>query len=322
MNSGREDAGTNPPGVSTSRTVTAGLEDEGRRLDQFLAERVPGLSRSQAQKLLESEMVQANRETCKDKNYRLQAGDLIEVTLPPAEDSSLEPEEINLDVVYEDEDLLVVNKPRGMVVHPGPGHRRGTLVNALLYHCPNLSGIGGIKRPGIVHRLDKDTSGLLLVAKNDFTHRALSDQLKTRQIKREYIALVSGRVKPALGRIEAPIARHPHHRKKMAVVEGGRPAVTRYRVLKYYGRYSLLQLNLETGRTHQIRVHLSYLGYPVAGDTTYAGRSWSDLPPGLFEPHALHARRLKFIHPRTSETMEFTAPLPHHFKEGLITLSE
>ncbi len=322
MTSGFDHAGTDSSGAASMRVVTSGSEDVGRRLDQFLSGRVPGLSRSQAQKLLEAGMVQVDRQTCRDKNYRLQAGNLVEVTFPPAEDSTLEPEAINLDIVYEDEDLLVINKPRGMVVHPGPGHRRGTLVNALLYHCPNLSGIGGVKRPGIVHRLDKDTSGLLLVAKNDFTHRALSDQLKSRQIKREYIALVSGRVKPVLGRIEAPIARHPLHRKKMAVVEGGRPAVTRYRVLKYYGKYSLLQVNLETGRTHQIRVHLSYLGYPVVGDTTYAGGGWADLPPALTEPHALHARRLRFTHPRSSESMEFTVPIPGYFKEALITLSE
>jgi len=320
MNSGFENTGKNSSGASSNQVITTGPDDAGRRLDQFLSDRVTGLSRSQAQRLLEAEMVQVNRQTCRDKNYRLKTGELVEVTVPPAEDSTLEPEAISLDIIYEDEDLLVINKPRGMVVHPGPGHRRGTLVNALLYHCSNLSGIGGVKRPGIVHRLDKDTSGLLLVAKNDYTHRALSAQLKTRQIKREYIALVSGRVKPALGRIDAPVARHPSHRKKMAVVKGGRTAVTRYRVLKYYGRYSLLQLNLETGRTHQIRVHLSYLGYPVVGDTTYSGGGRADLPPALSEPHALHARRLKFIHPRTSAAMEFTAPLPSHFKQALITL--
>jgi len=320
MKPGPEYPNASPSKASSHQSITAGPEDEGRRLDQVLADRVSGLSRSRAQKLLEEKMVQVNRESCTDKNYRLRAGDQIGLTIPPAEETGLEPEAIGLDIVYEDEDLLVINKPRGMVVHPSPGHRKGTLVNALLHHCQNLSGIGGVKRPGIVHRLDKDTSGLLLVAKNDFTHRQLSAQLKTRQLKREYIALVSGRIKPALGRIEAPLSRHPRHRKKMAVVEGGRPAVTRYRVLKYFGRYSLLQLNLETGRTHQIRVHMSHLGHPVVGDPTYGRGGWDDLPPILSEPHALHARRIMFIHPRTSKTMEFTVPLPSSFKQGLRTL--
>ena len=310
-------AASEPGKASTYHLVTAAPEDAGRRLDQFLTDRMAGLSRSRVQKLLEAEMVRVNRKPCSDKSYRLQAGEQVGVIIPPAEKSVLEAEAIALDIVYEDEDLLVINKPRGMVVHPGPGHSGGTLVNALLYHYPNLSGIGGVKRPGIVHRLDKDTSGLLLVAKNDFTHRALSSQLKSRQLKREYLALVDGRVKPVLGRIEAPIARHPHHRKKMAVMEGGRAAVTRYRVLKYYGPYSLLQLNLETGRTHQIRVHMAQLGYPVVGDSTYSGKKWDHLPPGLAEPHALHARRLRLIHPSTSATMEFSAPLPPAFRQGL-----
>jgi len=231
MKTGPENSGPGPADERNEQEIKARSEDVGRRLDLFLADRLPGLSRSRAQKLIEAGMVRVKGELCSNKNYRLRAGDPVGLTIPPAEDSALEPEAISLDIVYEDEDLLVINKPRGMVVHPGPGHRRGTLVNALLHHCSNLSGIGGVKRPGIVHRLDKDTSGLLLVAKNDLAHRSLSTQLKTRQLKREYIALVSGRVKPALGRIEAPIARHPRHRKKMAVVEGGRAAVTRYRVL-------------------------------------------------------------------------------------------
>ncbi len=302
------------------RTVTCSA-DQGRRLDQFLSQPFFGLSRSRAQKLLINEMVQVNGLPCNDKNYRVQEGDLVTVTIPFPEETRLEPEAIPLDIFYEDKDLLVVNKPRGMVVHPAPGHRKGTLVNALLHHCAELSIIGGVKRPGIVHRLDKDTSGLLLVAKNDFAHRALSTQLKTRQLKREYLALVKGAVKPVQGRIEAPVARHPRHRKKMAVVETGKMAVTRYRVLKYYGSYSLLKINLETGRTHQIRVHMAYLGHPVAGDLTYARDSWSDLPRGLAEPQALHARRIKFIHPRSEKTLEFSAPLPEAFKKGLIELN-
>lgn len=320
MKTGPDNSDPRPADERSEQIIKACSADAGRRLDLFLAARVPGLSRSRAQKLIEAGMVQVTGETCSDKNYRLCAGDPVGLTIPPAETAALEPEAIGLDIVYEDEDLLVINKPRGMVVHPGPGHRKGTLVNALLHYCPDLSGIGGIKRPGIVHRLDKDTSGLLLVAKNDLAHRSLSNQLKTRQLKREYIALVSGRVKPALGRIDAPIARHPRHRKKMAVVEGGRPAVTRFRVLKYYGSYSLLLLNLETGRTHQIRVHLSHLGYPVVGDPTYAKGRWDTLPPGLAEPQALHARRIKFIHPRTSTAMEFSVSLPPAFKQGLKAL--
>ena len=321
MKTGPENSGPGPADERNEQEIKARSEDVGRRLDLFLADRLPGLSRSRAQKLIEAGMVRVKGELCSNKNYRLRAGDPVGLTIPPAEDSALEPEAISLDIVYEDEDLLVINKPRGMVVHPGPGHRRGTLVNALLHHCSNLSGIGGVKRPGIVHRLDKDTSGLLLVAKNDLAHRSLSTQLKTRQLKREYIALVSGRVKPALGRIEAPIARHPRHRKKMAVVEGGRAAVTRYRVLKYFGSYSLLLLNLETGRTHQIRVHMSYLGYPVVGDPTYAKGRWDALPAGLAEPQALHARRITFIHPRTSAIMEFSVSLPPAFKQGLKDLN-
>ncbi len=306
---------------STCKKITADPEDEGRRLDHFLTGRFTVLSRNRIQKLIEDGQVSVNRLTCTNKNYRLKAGDPVEINIPPPEEASVKPEKIALDIVYEDEDLLVINKPRGMVVHPAPGHREKTLVNALLYHCKDLSGIGGVMRPGIVHRLDKDTSGLLIVAKNDHAHQSLSDQLKKRLLCREYLALVNGRVKPLIGRIEAPVARNPRHRKKMAVMTGGRIAVTRYRVLKYYGRYSLLQLNLETGRTHQIRVHLAYLGYPVIGDLTYAkSSSWSDLPGGLVKSHALHARRIKFIHPRTAKSMNFSAPLPPDFKEGLLWL--
>jgi len=209
-----------------------------------------------------------------------------------------------------------------MVVHPAPGHSRGTLVNALLNHCDDLSGIGGIRRPGIVHRLDKDTSGLLIVAKNDLAHRRLSAQLKARVINREYIALVNGLVRPAHGRIEAPVGRHPVHRKKMAVVESGREAVTRYRTIKTYHRYSLLQLQLETGRTHQIRVHLSYLGYPVVGDLLYAGNLSGGLPAELVFPQALHARRISFTHPVSGIKMSFSTPLPPEFAGLLLWLKE
>lgn len=300
--------------------LSVDAEGAGRRLDLYIAAHAPELSRSQAQKLVEAGLVLVNRELCSDKNYRLQSGDQISITIPEPIKALVEPEDIRLDIVFEDKDLLVINKPRGMVVHPAPGHAKGTLVNALLGHCSDLSGIGGVMRPGIVHRLDKDTSGLLIVAKNDFSHRSLSAQLKSRKLHREYITLVCGKVKPEIGRIEAPIGRHPRHRKKMAVISGGRAAVTRYRVLKYYDHYSLLKINLETGRTHQIRVHLAHLGYPVAGDPAYAKGSSGNLPPELIMPQALHAYRISFIHPRSDETLEFSTPLPEEFKKTLFWL--
>ncbi len=307
-----------PANTRASRIAfNADPAEEGLRLDIYLADRAPELSRSRAQKLIEEGRVEVNRVVCPDKNYRLKSGDRVQANMPPLQETKIEPERIRLDIVYEDEDLLVVNKPRGMVVHPAPGHSGGTLVNALLYHCSDLSGIGGVKRPGIVHRLDKNTSGLLIVAKNDFAHNALSRQLKTRKLQREYIALVCGHVEPEKGRIEAPVGRHPRHRKKMAVVSGGREAVTRYHVLKYFARHTLVQLRLETGRTHQIRVHMSHIGHPVAGDTVYGRKDYSDLPPGLAAPHALHARRITFNHPRSGKNLDISAPLPDGFKEGL-----
>ncbi len=314
--------GGNDPCVSVQEELTVGAEDSGCRLDAFLTKQVEGLSRNRVQKLIEDGRVLINQALCEDKNYRLQTGDRVSLTIPPPGETSVEPEKIRLDIIYEDEDLLVINKPRGMVVHPAPGHVKGTLVNALLGHCRDLSGIGGVMRPGIVHRLDKDTSGLLIVAKNDISHRSLSGQLKERQLRREYIALVNGRVKPPAGRIEAPIGRHPRHRKKMAVVKGGREAVTRYRVLRHFRRYSLLRLNLETGRTHQIRVHLASIGFPVVGDPTYTKGGTGGLPPDLAEPQALHARRIAFTHPRSGEVMELSAPLPEEFKKTLLWLKD
>ncbi len=289
----------------------------GKRLDLYLSENIEGLSRTRLQKLIEAGQILVNGAPCIDNNYRVQENDEINISVPPPEKATVEPENIRLDIIFEDKDLLVVNKPRGMVVHPGPGHSGGTLVNALLYYCQDLSGIGGIMRPGIVHRLDKDTSGLLIVAKNDYTHSMLSAALKSRQMRREYLALVHGKVVPRFGKIDVPVGRHPRHRKKMAVVQGGREAVTSYSVLKYYERHSLLRLKLQTGRTHQIRVHLAYLGYPVVGDLTYSTASLSDLPEELAAPHALHARRIVFNHPRSGKQLEFSAPLPADFREGL-----
>lgn len=311
-------------GTNTVRweELTTGADDTGSRLDSFLTSKLTDLSRSRAQKLIEENRVTVNRKCCADKNYRLGEGDYVTLSIPAPKEAVPLAEEMNLDIIYEDSDLLVINKPGGMVVHPAPGHYSGTLVNALLSHCTDLSGIGGVLRPGIVHRLDKDTSGLLIAAKNDYSHQNLSEQLKNRLIKREYIALVHGQVKPPGGRIVAPIARHPRHRKKMAVVEGGREAVTSYRVLKYFDHYSLLRLNLETGRTHQIRVHLSYLGHPVVGDKTYAKGDRSKLPVNMTSSHALHAYRLSFKHPRSGKSLRYTAALPEEFKKTLYRLRE
>ena len=291
--------------------------EAGCRLDAFLANRVAGLSRTRAQKLIEEGAVLVNTSPCCDKSYRVVPTDCVGLTVPEPEQYFVQPEPIPLNIVYEDPDLLVIDKPRGMVVHPAPGHSGGTLVNALLHHCNDLSGIGGAIRPGIVHRLDKDTTGLLIVAKNDFTHQALAAQLKERRLRREYLALVHGAVSPPTGRVSAPIGRHPAHRKKMAVVPGGREAVTRYRVLARLGSYTLLQVSLETGRTHQVRVHMAFLGHPVAGDPVY-GRA--PAPLALTQGQALHARRIAFTHPRSGRFMEFAAPLPADFRAALRTL--
>lgn len=290
-------------------------ENAGERLDSFLARHLGGMSRSQVQKLIRENRVLVNRKMPR-QSYMLREGDCLEVSVPPPQEVETVPEPIPLEVVFEDENLLVVNKPRGMVVHPAPGHQRGTLVNALLHYCRDLSGIGGELRPGIVHRLDKDTSGLLVVAKGDATHRELSRQLKERTIKREYLVLVWGVPRKKLFKVSAPLARHPRHRKKMAVVEGGRGAETVFRVLARPGRISLLKARLGTGRTHQVRVHLSYVGHPVVGDPLYGGIT-PELQKMKWTGQALHARRLTFIHPRTGERLSFVAPLPEDFKNLL-----
>ncbi|HOJ84663.1 MAG TPA: RluA family pseudouridine synthase [Bacillota bacterium] len=301
---------------------SAGMTDAGQRLDLFLAGAGSGLSRSRAQKLISLGEVQVNGLPCADKNYRLQAGDTVALHLPEPRPLRPLPEPLSLDIVYEDDDLLVINKPRGMVVHPAPGHDSGTLVNALLYHCESLSTAGGPDRPGIVHRLDKDTTGLLLAAKNDFSHASLAAQLRARTVRREYIVLVFGRVSPPEGKIEAPVGRHPRHRRRMAVVPGGREAVSRYRVIAILGPFSLLQVRLETGRTHQVRVHLNFIKHPVAGDPLYGPGCTPDLPPSLRNGQALHARRISFIHPRSGGRLDFSAPLPPDFRAGLRLLRE
>lgn len=292
---------------------------EGKRLDQFLVSQPVHLSRSQVQHLIENGLVFVNAKT-RRSSYRVHTGDIIEMLVPALEEATPIPEEIPLDIIYEDEDLLVVNKPQGMVVHPAAGHKKGTLVNALLNHCAQLSRCGGYLRPGIVHRLDKDTSGLLLVCKTDLAHRQLSHQLKERQVKRRYLALVLGQVKEDKGVIDAPLGRDPRDRKKIAVLPPGTPgakeAVTRYHVRERFGGYTLLDVELETGRTHQIRVHLAYAGYPVAGDTIYGQRSNPLHLPG----QALHAHQITIQHPRTAESQTFEAPLPQAFAEVLHNL--
>ncbi len=297
--------------------LTAEESSAGMRIDLFLSGQSDDLTRNRVQKLVENSLVMVNAEICDDKNYRIKAGDQVIISLAAPEEAAARPEDIALDIIYEDKDLLVINKKRGMVVHPAPGHPDGTLVNALLGHCKDLSGIGGVVRPGIVHRLDKDTSGLLIVAKNDYAHNSLAEQLKARTLKRVYFALVCGRVVPQRGRIEAPVGRHLKHRKKMAIIAGGRDAVTRYRVIKHFKRYSLLKIKLETGRTHQIRVHMTHIGFPVVGDPLYGPGNHGELPNDLASPQALHARALSFDHPRTGVKMNFSAPLPDVFRKLL-----
>ena len=292
-------------------------EESGERIDALLARALPSLSRSQVQKLLEQGMVTLNGRELK-KNFRCSAGEGYEVILPEPAELPLIPQNIPLDVVYEDEDLIVVNKARGLVVHPAPGHPDGTLVNALLYHCgDSLSGIGGQRRPGIVHRIDKDTSGLLIVAKNDFAHQGLSAQLADHSLCREYEALVRGNFKQDCGTVDKPIGRHPIDRKRMAVTEkNAKPAVTHWQLLASYRGYSHILCRLETGRTHQIRVHMASIGHPLLGDFTYGAPS----PEKGLEGQCLHARRLRFVHPRTGEHILLETELPAYFMDVLARL--
>ena len=289
----------------------------GERADAALARLAPDLTRSAAQRLLEEGRVLREGRPLR-KNDKLQAGDVLALDLPEPQPVALEPEDIPLDIVYEDKDLLVINKPKGLVVHPAAGHWSGTLVNALLYHCrDSLSGINGELRPGIVHRIDKDTSGLLIVAKNDFAHQALAAQLQDHTLARTYVCLVVGGVREDSGVIDAPIGRHPTDRKKMAITEkNSRHAVTHWRVLERFPGYTLLECRLETGRTHQIRVHMAYRNHPIVGDTVY-GRPKPELGQNS---QCLHARALTFRHPRTGETMTLTCPLPDYFTRLLEAL--
>ncbi len=287
------------------------------RIDKFLAEVGCDLTRSGVQKLIEEGNVLVNGRV-PSKNHKLKAGDEVTVQIPEPVAYEAAAENIPLDIVYEDSDLLVVNKPRGMVVHPAAGNYTGTLVNALLYHCgDSLSGINGVMRPGIVHRIDKDTSGLLIVAKNDFAHRLLAEQIKEHSFTRKYQAVVCGNLRNDEGTVNAPIGRHPTDRKKMAVtVKNARPAVTHYKVLARYTGYTHVELTLETGRTHQIRVHMASLGHPVAGDPVYGGKKYLASLHG----QCLHAYYISFVHPRTGQTLTLSAPLPDYFTHFLQTL--
>lgn len=284
---------------------------EGERVDKYLSVIFPDSSRAALQKAVEAGNALINGKPVA-KNYRLRAGDRLSFSPLAVRPLDVTPENIPLDIAYEDDDLLVVNKPKGMVVHPAPGNYDGTLVNALLYHCPDsLSGINGVLRPGIIHRIDKDTSGLLIVAKNDFAHRALASQIAEHSFKREYRAIVTGHLKEDSGTIVAPIGRNPNDRKKMAVTDkNSKNAVTHYETIKKYVGYSYLKLRLETGRTHQIRVHMAYLGHPLAGDTVYGHPPKNELSLG---GQCLHAGLIGFVHPRTNEYMEFQSPLPDYF---------
>jgi 23S rRNA pseudouridine1911/1915/1917 synthase len=282
----------------------------GERLDRWLAARIPGLSRMRLQDLIGEDCVRVEG-TMRKPSYRVMAGQRVDVEIPPLPPEQLEPESIALSVVHEDEHVLVVDKPAGLVVHPGAGHARGTLAAAVLAHAPGTAGVGGPRRPGVVHRLDKDTSGLLVVAKTPLAYESLTAQLAARTVRRVYLAVVHGRVGPVTGEIDKPIGRDPRDRTRMAVrpLGQGRRAVTRFRVLERPGEFTYLEAWLQTGRTHQIRVHLASLGHPIAGDTVYGGRRRHPLPVPL-EGLALHATALAFAHPASQQPMEFVSPLP------------
>lgn len=298
-------------------TFTASLEDENKRIDIWLAERLADYTRSYLQKTMENGNITVNGNAV-TKNYRIKNGDVIYVTVEPPKELDAMPQDIGLNIVYEDNDLIVVDKPKGLVVHPAVGNPDGTLVNALLFHCKgSLSGIGGTMRPGIVHRIDKNTSGLLVVAKNDKSHLSLSKQIKDHTITRVYRCVVYGNVKNDEGTIDAPIGRHPEDRKKMCITEkNAKRAVTNYKTLQRFRGFSYMELKLETGRTHQIRVHMAAMGHPVAGDPVYGPKKVIK----SLEGQCLHAMKLGFIHPSTGKYMEFTSPIPTYFCEFLDSL--
>ncbi len=289
----------------------AQTEDVSKRIDKYLSEVLPDYSRSFIQKLIKDQQLMVNEKQIKS-NYKLRNRDVILLEIPAPRELDLEAENIPLDILYEDKDVLLINKPQGMVVHPAPGHHTGTLVNAIMYHCKeDLSGINGVMRPGIVHRIDKDTSGVLIVCKNDLAHASIAEQLKDHSITRKYNAIVYNNVKQDEGVIDAPIGRHPINRKQMAInPKNGKEAVTHYRVLERMNQYTYVELQLETGRTHQIRVHMTSIHHPLLGDPVYGPKNNRFKLKG----QVLHARVLGFIHPTTKEYMEVEAPLPNYFK--------
>jgi 23S rRNA pseudouridine1911/1915/1917 synthase len=299
---------TRPP--ATTELVA---DAAGERLDVFVARRLPDLTRSRVQHLITAGNVVVPGQRVR-AGLRLEVGQRVTIEMPPPEAAPASPEKIALDVIHEDADLLAVNKPAGMTVHPAAGHQSATLVNAILAHCDDLSGIGGVMRPGIVHRLDRDTSGVILVAKNDAAHNALARQLKERRVEKTYVALVEGRPKPAEGIIDAPIARDPRNRKRMAIVDGGREAITSYTTIEDFGESSLLEVQPKTGRTHQIRVHLAAIGHPIVGDRVYGH------PSPLVERQFLHAARIAFEHPRSRERLKLEAPLAADLSRALAKL--
>ncbi|MDL4839992.1 RluA family pseudouridine synthase [Aquibacillus rhizosphaerae] len=295
---------------------TVSQEEKGLRIDKLLAKVNEDASRSQVQAWIKADLVKVDGEIVKS-NYKCQEGTTITWEIPEVEELDVIPENIPIEIIYEDSDVLVVNKPRGMVVHPSAGHHSGTLVNAVLYQCKDLSGINGVIRPGIVHRIDMDTSGLLMVAKNDKAHVSLVDQLREKTVKRSYLAIVHGDITHDYGTIDAPLGRDPKDRQKMAVVDGGRNAVTHFEVIKRFGQYTYVKCVLETGRTHQIRVHLKYIGFPLAGDPKYGPRKTLEI-----DGQALHAAELGFEHPNTKEWLEFEVEAPEDFKKLLINLEK
>ena len=292
-------------------TMTIEAENAGDRIDKALSVMNEEWSRSQIASWIADGIVTVNGEVPKAK-YKVKEGDIVEIDVPEPEPLEVIPEDLNLDIVYEDEDVIVVNKPKGMVVHPAPGHMTGTLVNGLMYHCKDLSGINGVLRPGIVHRIDKDTSGLLMVAKNDHAHHSLVEQLVNKTVTRKYTALVHGHIAHDKGTIDAPIGRDPKDRQKQAVVDNGKHAVTHFHVKERIGKYTLVECRLETGRTHQIRVHMNYIGFPLVGDPKYGPKKTID-----FGGQVLHAGVLGFNHPTSNEYLEFEVPLPDDFRQLL-----
>ncbi|ALS78216.1 MULTISPECIES: RluA family pseudouridine synthase [Planococcus] len=297
-------------------TIEITEEMTGERVDKAVSSIDEDWSRSQISNWVKEGAVKVNGIKVKP-NYKVRLQDVIVVTPPELEELDVVPEDLNLEIVYEDEDVLVVNKPKGMVVHPAPGHAKGTLVNGLMHHCTDLSGINGVVRPGIVHRIDKDTSGLLMVAKNDASHTSLVDQLVKKTVTRKYVALVHGHIPHDKGTIQAPIARDPKERQNMAIVDKGKHAVTHFRVLERFGDFTLVECRLETGRTHQIRVHMKYIGYPLVGDPKYGPKKTMDVGG-----QALHAEVIGFDHPKTNEYMEFSVEPPAEFAELLESLRD